>query len=187
MTTSCINFFSNECAALSRERLSDIALGITVGVASTVIVCCLDQAIEGIFTWISYNPASLQEGVSLLGGINSISNIAVQVALKVLLFAYAIFIGPWLEEFFFRGVLHDVLGGAAGSTALKVGRVVANGLIFGACHCIPWIGTPTIPAFVVTSIMGMMFEGLRMWRGDRISCTTAHMLHNGIAIGTMLI
>jgi membrane protease YdiL (CAAX protease family) len=187
MTISCVKFFSNECTALSEEKLPDVVLGVSAGVASTVMVCGLEQGIEGILTWFCSNPVQLQEGISLLGSINSISNLVVQVALKVFVFAYAIFIGPWFEEFLFRGVLHDVLGGAAGSTALKVGRVVANGLIFGACHCIPWIGTPNISAFVVTSVMGMMFEGLRMWRGNRVACTTAHMVHNGIAVGIMFI
>ena len=128
-----------------------------------------------------------QDALKLFEWIADVPNIVVRIAFKVCFLTYAVFIGPWLEEYLFREVVHNFLGGELGSTVEKVMRIVLNGIIFGLAHLSPFQGMANIPIFVVTASLGMVFAALRMWREDRVACTTAHMTYNGLALLPLLV
>jgi len=83
---------------------------------------------------------------------------------------------PLIEEFLFRGALYRYLRprfSVVGSTSLTA-------LLFAMVHPQGLMGIPAIWT------LGVVFAGLREWRGSIWASMTAHALHNGMLVAMML-
>lgn len=83
---------------------------------------------------------------------------------------------PIVEETMFRGALFHYLRGWHS----WLFAAVVSGLIFAALHPQGWSAIPVLGA------IGIIFAGIRQWRGSLIASATAHALNNAVAV-TMLI
>jgi len=97
--------------------------------------------------------------------------------MKVAVVFLASGLAPLFEETMFRGALYHTLRSRWGFVVSGL----ISGVIFAAVH--PQ-GLLAIPA--LTS-MGFGFAMIREWRGTLISSMTAHGLHNGILITTLIL
>jgi membrane protease YdiL (CAAX protease family) len=106
------------------------------------------------------------------------------IVLLTALVAFIVIIGPIIEEFVFRHLLHGCLEGITDNPVL---RVLANGVIFGAAHLSSAQGWKNVPIFLVTGLLGIVNSALREATGDIVSSSTAHILHNGTVMGFFLL
>lgn len=86
-------------------------------------------------------------------------------------------LAPLFEETMFRGALYQ-------SLRSRWGFVVSgliSGLIFAAVHPQGLLAIPALTA------MGFGFAMIREWRGTLIASMTAHAVHNGILITTLIL
>ena len=166
---------SNE---LEASDLPDIGLGVVAGVG-------FYAAVNAAMDFFANNALIIgNEGVKdvllEMSNISSGGNFLFKVAIKICFFVYAVLIGPWLEETIFRGVFHEFLESELGKITEKVSRVVLNGLVFGFCHIFPISGAFSLSVFMIPVALGMLCAALRMWREDRVACTSAHMVYNSL-------
>jgi len=78
---------------------------------------------------------------------------------------------PVVEETMFRGALFHHL--RSGHRWLF--SAVISGVIFASVHPQGWTAIPLLAA------IGVIFAGIREWRGTAIASGAAHALHNGVA------
>ncbi len=97
---------------------------------------------------------------------------------------YIVIIGPIIEEFMFREVLHGCLQQNINNPLM---RTLVNGTLFGAAHLSPFQGWTNLPIFLITGLMGCVFAALREISGDTIAPSTAHMLNNGVSMAHFLL
>ncbi len=93
------------------------------------------------------------------------------------LFALAAGFAPVVEELFFRGFLVAHLLPRWGMPLTLLG----SGVVFAAVHPQGLAGIPALAA------IGIVFAGIRCWRGSLIASGTAHALHNGSLLLLMLL
>ena len=96
---------------------------------------------------------------------------------KMLVVFLASGLAPLFEETMFRGALYRVFRSRWGC----VGSGLASGVIFAVVHPQGFLAIPALTA------MGFGFAVIREWRGTLIASMTAHGLHNGILITTLLL
>lgn len=84
---------------------------------------------------------------------------------------------PFVEECIFRGALHRWLPAKLG----PVLRVIISATLFGAAHPYSLAGLLSVGA------SGLVFGGLREWRGSLIAPMTAHFLKNASIVGFELV
>lgn len=78
---------------------------------------------------------------------------------------------PVVEETMFRGALFHHL--RSGHRWLF--SAVVSGVIFASVHPQGWTAIPLLAA------IGVVFAGIREWRGTAVASAAAHALHNGVA------
>ncbi len=90
----------------------------------------------------------------------------------ILLFFMASLGAPLVEETFFRGAFFHFLRGRF----RFLGAALLQGLVFAAIHPQGWAALP-----VLTTI-GIVFAGIREWRGSLIAPMAAHALNNTLVM-----
>jgi hypothetical protein len=92
------------------------------------------------------------------------------------LFLLASVFAPLVEETMFRGAFFNHLRQWHGWLL----SALVSSFVFAAMHPQGWADIPVLGA------IGLVFAGIREWRGTFIASATAHAVHNGVAI-TMLV
>lgn len=181
------NFFYNFGSTFSDAKYA--MLGIATSFVAIPVINYLTDVITSLFI-TTIEEGDVQDVISIFQGIENISWTVLKIAAKVAFIGYATIIGPVLEEALFRGAFYDITKGVedwiwgpdANSTAQRVTRVVLNGLLFGACHLSPFQGWVNLPIFIATSLMGIVFAGLREVTGNTQASSVAHMANNCFAL-----
>ncbi|MCF6313996.1 MAG: CPBP family intramembrane metalloprotease [Verrucomicrobiales bacterium] len=98
-----------------------------------------------------------------------------KIKLAVLFLASGL--APLFEETLFRGALYGVFRKRWGFVL----SALASGFIFAVIHPQGWVAIPALTS------MGFGFAIIREWRGTVIASMTAHSLHNGILVCSLLL
>ena len=159
-----------------------IAIGIGVGIVSFFTLGQMNAILALL-------GSSVGGGDSLIGTAITIGQMPFNlagIALKICFFAFTSILIPYVEEFIFRGVLHEALSSDIGDKATKVLKVVANAFIFTLCH-IP-ILLPGVNAIILMQIflLGTILASVRVDTENRAASTAAHMTYNGLIFGSLL-
>jgi membrane protease YdiL (CAAX protease family) len=148
-----------------------------LGVAVTLVLSLLANLVSGWLASQGSDPVGSAEG-----GSPMTHPVVVWVAegdwkIKLAVVFLASGLAPLFEETMFRGALYRVFRERWGFVVSGL----ASSLIFAAVHPQGWMAIPALTA------MGFGFAMIREWRGTLIASMTAHGLHNGILVTTLLI
>jgi membrane protease YdiL (CAAX protease family) len=164
------------------STISRVALGALAWVVELPIVVFVTDRVVSFMESRGIEFTAKQDVVAIYNSLNSIT-------LKVALLAYAVILGPILEEYLFRHMLQGATRWIQGSDDLiaRVIRVLVNALIFAAMHLSSAQGYTNIPIFAATFILGCVFATVREVSGDIVASSTTHILHNGTAMAQLLL
>lgn len=148
-----------------------------LGIAMTLVLSLLANLVSGWMASQGSGPVDAAEG-----GSPMTHPVVVWVAegdwkIKLAVVFLASGLAPLFEETMFRGALYRVFRERWGFVVSGL----ASGLIFAAVHPQGWMAIPALTG------MGFGFALIREWRGTLIASMTAHGLHNGILITTLLL
>lgn len=164
---------------INASTISKVALGALTAVAE----------LSAIAYFVGLKIAEDQDIFQIWKSLGSMSPSILGVVSKVALLGYVVLIGPVVEEFLFRGLLHqtivDFLGGPD-SILCRILAVFGDGFIFGLAHLSIAQGSANVPIFIGTFILGCIFATLREVTGDITASSTAHIVHNGCVMALFL-
>lgn len=148
-----------------------------LGMGMTLVLALLANLVSGWLASQGSDPVARAEG-----GSPMTHPVVVWVAegdwkIKLAVVFLASGLAPLFEETMFRGALYRVFRDRWGFVVSGL----ASGFIFAAVHPQGWMAIPALTA------MGFGFALIREWRGTLIASMTAHGLHNGLLVATLLI
>jgi len=114
----------------------------------------------------------------LYQSINTIKNYFLRSILKTFLVAYLVLIAPIFEEWAFRGVLYRYQEPYQDPPS----RIVTSAVVFGAFHLSYFHGLASVPYFLVATISGLIYAGLREWTNSWHAPAVAHGISNACVI-----
>jgi membrane protease YdiL (CAAX protease family) len=167
------------------DKVAKVFIGIFSGYAVFQLNLWTSRPIEEFCSRITTANFGSQDIYQLLNFAEGLSTPLLRTALKIVLYGFAIVLGPILEERLFRGQIYKMTEkylGDRNSTPYKILTIVGNGLLFGACHLSPFQGMANIPIFLTTSMLGCCFAALREATGDTVAPIAAHITHNALAL-----
>lgn len=165
------------------EHTIDVVMGLGVG-----LLCFITLGQFGAITELL---GGISHGEGFLDAISTAINLArlpttlVTALVKVSFFAFCSFVVPYLEEFVFRGAIHDLLGGKVGSHIEKGLRILANAFLFTLYHIPAMLPHVSVLLLLEIAVIGVMFAYMRMSTDNRVACTTAHMTYNSLIFTTI--
>ncbi len=169
-------------SAFFEANFNELAIGILVGAASFI---CLGQ----------FDAVLVHLGGGLGGGSVGPIDYAIKLAqmpttlligsVKVAFFALMAFAIPYLEEFAFRGVLYDLMGGDLGDKVDKALRVLGNAFLFALYHIPAMLPHVSVLLFLEIFILGAILATLRATTEGRVASTAAHITYNSLIFATI--
>lgn len=114
----------------------------------------------------------------LYGIISRIQSVLIRGACKAFLIFTVVVLGPFLEEWVFRGALYRFQE----SQMDQVTRILTNSVLFGAVHLNYALGVASIPYFLVATISGVVYACLREWTHSWHAPAIAHGISNACVI-----
>lgn len=171
------------------NTFSHFALGAIAGMLALPIVGLAANGVASLMESLGIEFTAEQDVWAVWRGIDQVHSGAHATRVKTAFCALVVIVGPFLEEFLFRGCLQGATRWIQGSDDLtaRIIRVLVNALIFAACHLSPAQGYTNVPIFVGTFVMGCVFASLREATGGIGSATTAHIFNNGFAMTHFLL
>lgn len=167
------------------ERIKNVALGALVFLIELPIMDWLVRKVIDLMYLFNFDLSDGHKVVQLWDAAENLSHSFLNLAFKTAVLIYTVILGPVLEEWLFRDVLHNQLRTwfkNPDSPCNRIARIVGNGLIFGTVHLSPFRGWSNAPVFLVSFLLGTVFAALRETTGNRTASTTAHILHNADAM-----
>ncbi len=160
----------------------NIALGVGVGILAFITL--------GQFGAIS---SILGQGISsndmgVVGTALSIARLPITLAsvvIKVSFLAFFSLVVPYIEEFIFRGVVHDFLNDHVGSECKKAIQVLGNAFLFALYHIPALLPHVSIILLIEIFLLGAAFSTLRVCTENRAASTAAHVTYNGLLFSTI--
>lgn len=161
---------------------------VVVGIFATIIeIPVVGLIITGVVTVLDYFKCDLsnpQDIERIWDNLDAPSKFA-RIAMKTALFGYIVILGPILEEFVFRIILHRILEEYCtlfnidtNSTQNKTLRILLNGLIFGFMHLSDEQGWSNVIIFISTFLSGCLYDYLREVSDSILPSTAGHMFNN---------
>lgn len=166
-------------------RIKQVALGVLVFLVEVPITDWVMRKTVDLMVFFNFDLSDGHQIVQLWTVTEGFTLGLLNMTFKAAVFVYTIILGPILEEWLFRDLLHNNMRTwikNPDSSCHKVVRVLLNGLIFGTVHLSPFRGWANAPIFLISFLLGTTFAALREVTGNTVASTTTHILHNGDAM-----
>lgn len=183
---ACKNEFDFLRNASFSDHLADNSLSVIAGVG----IGFLSFVSLGQFGALSSLAGGMQAGMAMSPIAQAITiaslplNLATAVIKVSFLALYSIIV-PYVEEFAFRGILHDMLGGDGASKVEKTLNVLKNAFLFALFHVPTMLPHVSILILLEVFILGIVLAGLREHTGNRAASTAAHITYNSLIFGAI--
>lgn len=162
-------------------EVEKIALGSAVGVFSFF---ALGQ-FEAILSALSGGQMNGSGPIGLFFHLASLPNSLAVCAMKVATFSLFALVVPYVEEFMFRGVLHELLNTQAGSTLVQGVKVCLNAALFALFHIPAMLPQISLLFLFQIFLLGVAFSLIRTCCDSRVSSTAAHITYNSLILATI--
>lgn len=174
----------------AQDKVRKIAIGCFVGILQIPLLEFVERKIVDLMKlWrIDAGIPSKQMPTAIWNYLSKFPKVF-SICFKTAFIGFVTILVPILAEWAFRYKLDWLLKqwlGDTASTANKVVRVVANGLIFGASGLNPWLGWANVPIFFCMFFMGCTMAALKEMHGDTIASTTALFLLQAVGVFSFL-
>lgn|GEM_PF-6165405 len=162
--------------ASTSGRVKSIAIGIFAGLLAFGLITGLHYVLSRRFPQIKFSQDA-QRLFNLFKKVHPVLDMIWRAVWRI----FVVFLGPVLEEAFFRGFLNEKIKEWTGDKgfARKVLRVAVVALLFGVAHLSPFQNRiSNLLVFGVTAPLGLVFGLIREARKDLLSPAVAHITYN---------